>query len=366
MISNDTIDKVRELSIVDVVSKYLTLKKAGAQYRCISPFNKNEKSPSFYVHPAKNIFKCFSSGHGGDGIAFVMQKDGCNFQEAINTIAKDFGLEIKFEENGQHPPEHYEEIELLYKINQAAAKRYATQLLDIDATHPAFIELIDRRKFEPDTLLQWQIGFAPGSVGENYTPKEWRFLTETLVQKGFHSQGEELGLIKTKNEVNYDALRNRLTFPIIDQHGRYVGFGARAMQPDEFNPKYMNSPDSRIYNKSQTLYGLNFATKAIREKGFATLMEGYTDVISFHQAGFNTAVGTCGTSLTDDQAKLLYKYTKRVVLIYDGDPAGKNACLRSIEILMKHGFQTSVVPMPEVEVEGKKVKVDPDELVRMF
>jgi DNA primase len=362
MISLSTIDRVRELSIVDVVSHYVNdLKKAGTSYSAKSPFTE-EKTASFYVVPQKNIFKCFSSGKGGSAINFVMEFTGKPFPQAVEEIAKAHHIAVEYENNGQQPKEYYDEVERLYKINQATANRYAEMLLEVDAHHEAFKELIDKRRFSADTIVQWKIGYAPGDIAE-YRPERWRFLAETLVQKGLYEPGVELGLIKTKGNVNYDVFRNRIIFPIIDHQDRHVGFGARALKADQYNAKYLNSPESRVFNKSKILFGLNFAAGAIRKQGFVNLMEGYTDVISFHQAGLTNSVGTCGTALTEDQCKLLKRYTNKVVLFGDGDRAGQAAVLRSIDILMGAGFQTSVVPMPEVE--GKS-KVDPDDLTRMF
>jgi DNA primase len=405
MINPETIEQVRELSIYDVVNHYvLDLKKSGANWTAKSPFS-NEKSPSFFVVPAKNIFKCFSSGKGGDGITFVMQKEGLSYVDAIKDICAKFNIRVQYDSTGI-TPEEIDQIELLYKINHATARQYAKRLLEVDATHPAFKELINKRRFSPDTIAQWQIGYAPGEVSGSFTPGKWNFLSEKLIQRGYYAQGIDLGLIKTKESVNYDVFRHRITYPIVDHHGRFCGFGARALQSDQFNAKYLNSADSKIFNKSKILFGLHFASGAIRKKGYANLMEGYTDVISFHQAGQINSVGTCGTSLTEEQTKLLRKYTNKVVLFYDPDEAGQNAAARSIDILMRNGFQSSVVPMPsvvqlkrdkpnaqpwretvfitqrnkdsflckhgtaEIEIDYSQVdvieKVDPDELVRMF
>jgi len=405
MISPSTIDKVRDLSIVDVVGKFVPdLKKSGANYSAKSPFA-NEKSASFFVVPAKQIFKCFSSGKGGDGIKFVMEHEKMEYIDAIKTLCAEFSIQIEYESNGL-PKEHYDEIELLYKMNKRAAQLYAEQLLTINGNHPAFTELINKRRFSPDTLAQWEIGYAPGEVSGEYTPGKWNFLAKQIISSGRYQQGIDLGIIKTKGDVNYDTFRNRIIFPIIDHHARYVGFGARALVADKYNAKYLNSSDSKVFNKSQTLFGLHFAGHAIRKVGYANLMEGYTDVISFHQAGQNNTVGTCGTSLTEDQAKLLRKYTKNVVMIGDPDEAGQNAMQRNIDILIPHGFEVSVVPMPSIvqlkRENGKQPwreavfitqrtkesiwckyntadveeiplsnveaieKVDPDELVRMF
>lgn len=349
MISATTIDQINDLAIADVVGKYVDLKKSGANYCAPSPFT-DEKTPSFFVVPSKNIFKCFSSGKGGSAITFVMEKVGLNYPDAIKEIAGQFNIQVEYEQNG-HPPEHYDELERLYTINHAAARRYAEQFHNIRkiADHPAVHELVDKRKFTDETIVQWQIGYAPGDVSGEYTPAKWNFLSSKIVLNGYYEQAIELGLIKTKNQDNYDTFRHRIMFPIIDHAGRYAGFGGRALQSDGMNPKYLNSDDSRIFNKSKILYGLNFAIQAIRKKGYANITEGYTDVISFHQAGLDNTVGTCGTALTEDQCKLLRKYTDKAVLFYDGDDAGQRAAMRAIDILIKCKFQPPmVVPMPSI------------------
>jgi DNA primase len=409
MISYKTIENVKELSIVDVVSKYVELKKSGASYSAKSPFT-NEKSASFFVVPAKGIFKCFSSGKGGDGITFVMEKLGVGYPDAIKELCAQFHIKIDYESNG-HSKEYYDEIEAIDKINLSTARLYAKTLHSLNENHPAKLELA-KRKFTADTIVQWQIGFAPGVVGENYTPAKWNFLTQHVINAGQYQAGIDAGVIKTKDNVNYDVFRNRLIFPINDHQGRCVGFGGRALNPDQYNAKYLNTGDGKVFNKSKILFGLNFAAQAIRKHQFALICEGFTDVISFHQAGIENTVGTCGTSLTEEQAKLLHNYTNKAVLVYDGDEAGQNAALRAMDILLKHGFQVYIVPMPSVIlVKNKKkptkkepnpqpiretvfikrrdaetitcrqgtedvtygideiesiVKVDPDELVRMF
>lgn len=366
MLSPSTIEAVKDLAIDQVIGKYVTLKPMGSTQtlRAPSPFTE-EKTPSFFVVANKGFFKCFSSGKGGDHITFVIEKFGLTYVDAIKMLCKDFGIEIKYEENG-HPAEYYDKIELLYKINHATANRYAEQLKKIfdwpldrsdddQWRQEVFAELIDRRKFTHDTIVQWQIGFAPGHTGSDFTPDKWNFLSQTLVLKGYHEHGVELGLIQTKNGSNYDTFRNRIVYPIKDHHGRYVSFGGRSLKPDTYNPKYLNGNSSPIYDKSKVLYGLNYADAAIRKAGYVNLMEGYTDVISFHQAGITNTVGTCGTSLTEDQCKLLRKYTNKAVLFYDGDEAGQNASMRAIDLLMQQGFMTSIVPMPSLIT----TKVDP-------
>lgn len=360
MISRDTIDEVHKLPILDVVTRFYreTLRSTGSTFRGKSPWT-DERTPSFYVVPRKNIFKDFSSGYGGTAINFVMLHEGLPYVDAIKAICKAFNLPVVYEENGTDP-EETEFVEKLYAVNRAAARRYAEQLLNMDGRHPHFSRVADeilRRAFTDETILQWQIGYAPDS---------WNFLSETLTQKGYHRHGTELGLIKTKEGRTYDVLRHRIVFPIVDERGQVVAFGGRYLpgathfteDPGDPSPKYINTAESRIYNKSRTLYGLYYAVHAIQKMGYARVVEGYTDVISFHQAGFCNTVGTCGTALTEEQVKLLSRYTKKAVLIFDGDDAGIRAADRCIDIFLASGFEVQICPLPE----GK----DPDDFVRMF
>jgi DNA primase len=374
MISPATIEAVKALNIVDVVRHYVPeLKKAGSNWSAKSPFT-DEKTASFYVVPGRNFFKCFSSGKGGGVINFVIDKFGCTYVDAIKTLCADFRIKLDYEQNGL-PPEHYDEVQSLYKLNLATARLYAKELAKLDAEHPAKKELL-KRQFTQETIDQWQIGFAPGDVAEGSA--KWNFLSQTIIKTGQFKFAQEVGLVRTKNEVTYDTFRNRIMFPIIDHQDRVVGFGGRTLQEDEYNHKYINSSGdteeqkNRIYNKSKVLFGLNHAGVHIKSAKFAMIMEGYTDVISFHQAGMMNTVATCGTALTDDQCKLLKRYTDVAVLVRDGDEAGQKAMLRDVDILLRNGFQVRTVPMPSIitlkapekktkakPVKGKKTKATP-------
>lgn len=380
-ITQNTIDRVYSASIYDVVNSYSDIKlvKNGpSAWKAPSPFNQ-EKTPSFYVVPAKNIFKCFSSGKGGGPVQFVMAKDDLTFIEAVKKVADIINERVEYEDQPDNYKEEVDHRETLYKINEAATNKYIEQLkqfIDGDkdgniilrnADHPATIELI-KRGYTPSTIVQWQLGYAPGDTN-GYQPKEWRFITDLVGDKSY-AGAKETGLIDTKNGHTYDVFRHRLIYPIQDEYGRIVSFGGRALpsqQPSvesEYKAaKYLNGKDSKVFNKSYVLYGLYHAAKSIRECGYAYVMEGYTDVISFHKAGFTNSVGSMGTSLTEEQCKLLKRHCKKAVLFYDGDDAGQNATLTGIDLLVAHGFDVSVVPMPEFE---DKRKVDPDDLTRLF
>jgi len=371
-ITPSSIERIKELSIYEVVSHYVDLKKAGANWRGTSPWH-DEKTLSFYVVPSKNIFKDFSSGKGGSAIHFVMEKTGLSYPEAIKDIAGKCNVRLEFEDNATNTEERKKEVEhteTLYKLNEATARKYTEQLQAIvngqsTMDHGQVAKELAKRQWTQDTIIQWQLGYAPDA---------WRFITDLAGDKS-HAAAKELGLIKTDENkgVTYDTFRHRLMYPIHNHHGRIVGFGGRALPPSpsaqgdqkaDFTPaKYLNSSESSIYKKENVLFGLHFAHEAIRKCGYAYLAEGYTDVISFHQAGYNVMVATCGTALTDGHCKLLRKYTNKVVLFRDGDEAGQKATLRDVDILLQAGFEVDVVPMPLVEGRDK---VDPDDLTRMF
>lgn len=366
MISASSIERIKEIPIHTVVSHYVTgLRKAGHSWKGKSPWT-NEKTGSFFVVPSKNIFKDFSSGRGGDAITFVMEMTGLSYPDAIKDIADKCGERIEYDQLSKEDIDHALDKDILFKMNQATARQYAQQLHQVwmkeKATHPAAAEIL-KRQFTPEIVLQWQIGYAPGAT-EGYAPGEWQFLTK-LIGATNYKAAVEIGLVKNDQEkgITYDTFRHRVIYPIHDHLGRIAGFGGRALKEDDYNAKYLNSPESKVYKKDQILFGLHYAHKAIRSCGYAYLMEGYTDVISFHQAGYPCSVGTCGTALTESQCKLLRRYTGKVVLFYDGDKAGQSATVRAIDMLVSQGFEVGVVPMPELE-DGRKV--DPDELVRMF
>lgn len=394
MISQSTIERIKILPIHSVVSHYVELKKAGANWRGLSPWN-NEKTPSFWVVPSKNIYKDFSSGNGGGGIDFVMKRfPHLSYPEAIKEIADKCGERVEYDESATTPEERKRETEhteILYRINQASAKQFSERLLklvpfvksttledgervdnysiDPKAQLNSVLSEIVKRGFTADTLLQWQIGYAPGEVAGGHNPSAWRFLTELIGDKSY-APGLELGLIKTKNGHTYDTFRDRIMYPIHNVEGRIVGFGGRTLHEDKFNAKYINSKDSKIYKKEGILFGLYFAIEAIRKHGYAYLSEGYTDVISFHQAGFNCMVGLCNKIITEEQCKVLRRHCSKVILFPDrGDKMegkeigeGEQGAMATIDRLVQFGFETAVVPMPDI----KGQKMDPDELTRMF
>lgn len=350
MISQSTIDKVRDLDILTIIRPYLELKKQGARFVGLSPFN-DEKTPSFYVTPSRNMFKCFSSGHGGDGVAFVMLKNNLDFIPAVERICTDHGIPIEYEKLDPEQKEKMLQRADLLKLNEAAARQYTNQLIDIHQDNPANKMIFDRWTSPSlsawenyETVLQlvidWKLGYAPDS---------WNFLTKTINEFALNEQAEALGLVKKKkNGHYYDFFRHRLIFPIQDHNGRFVGFGGRALKDEK--PKYLNSSDSsesEVFDKSSILYGLYQAQGQIRKQGFAYLTEGYTDVISMHLYSMCNTVASCGTSFTKQHAKLLKRYTDKVVILYDGDDTGKKRALDAMDLLLKYGFEVDMCILPD-------------------
>jgi DNA primase len=331
------IDEVKEsCNIVDVVGKFVTLKRTGATYTGLCPFH-DEKSPSFSVNPAGNYFKCFGCGKGGDSIKFIIEHERKDFIEAIEYLAEQNKIILQREEKEVESQESIDELETMRKMTDWAMQKYWNCFLDAKLTDKAPQYLYDRKLTE-ETMLQWQIGYAPD---------DWKFLTKSIIDQGKWKEAQDLGLIKVKTGSNYDTFRNRIIFPIHDQKGYVVGFGGRDISGSS-EQKYINSSDSRLYNKSGVLYGLYFAQKSIRHKDFncAILTEGYLDVITLHQAGVTNAVASSGTSFTETQAKLLKKYTDNVIIMRDGDRAGQKAAVRDIDILLQQGFKVSVFVLP--------------------
>jgi DNA primase len=348
MISQACIQKILETALVEeVIGDDLELKKAGSNYSALSPFS-NEKSPSFMVSPAKQIWKCFSSGKGGNNAAgFLMEYKNMTYPEALKTLADRYNIELEFEDIPEKSDEKKEFESRCEKVLQYANNSFMKFLaMGAEDKIPALKYLTVTRGLSEETLIEWQIGFAPDA---------WQSLTQNFIDKGYYAEAEHLGLTKSSKGNNYDFYRNRIIFPIHDHTAKLVGFGGRALDPDE-KAKYMNSKESDFYSKMTILYGLHRAIKAIKDEGKVYLTEGYTDVIAMHQAGIKNTVATCGTSLTVEHARLLSRFTNHVVLLRDGDEAGQKAAARDLNNLMKKGFRVEVCTLPAGE--------DPDSLCR--
>jgi DNA primase len=336
MIPDDKVNEVRErASILEIVSDYVSLRKSGANYQGICPFH-GEKTGSFNVNPARGIFHCFGCGVGGNAISFIMKIEGLSFPEAVKFLAKRVGVTIEERPRTASEKRQSDERDLLYGINELAAKFYRRLLLH-DPSGDAGRRYLERRGVDTATAEAYVIGFAPD---------KWDSLTRHLEQQRVPLElAEKLGLIKRREGGRYyDAFRNRLLFVIADMHGRPIGFGGRVL--DDSLPKYINSPESPIYHKSEVLFGLNLAKHAMREQENGIIVEGYFDHLALYQAGIKNVVATCGTALTGGHIKLLQRYVKKVYTLFDGDSAGRKATLRSMELFLDERLPAGVIELP--------------------
>lgn len=339
-ISDEIIQRVREENdVVDIISDVVKLKRAGRNYMGLCPFHK-EKSPSFSVSVDKQIYKCFGCGETGNVFTFVMKNRNLDFIEAVKYLAGRANIAIEYDDNKTKVLE--DQKERLYKLNVEAARFFYSNLTKSKKSQ----EYFTARGITINTIKRFGLGYAPDS---------WHDLLNALRRKGFSElEMLELGLIVKSEKGNmYDRFRNRVVFPVFDSKGKVIGFGGRVL--DDSKPKYLNSPESLLFQKGINLYGLNFALKSNIDRTFI-IVEGYMDCISLHQHGITNAVASLGTAFTVRQAKLLRKYADKVIIAYDADGAGQAATIRGMEILRSEGFDVRVLTVPS----GK----DPDEFIR--
>jgi DNA primase len=346
LISRDTIEEIRNrLDIVDVISDFVSLKKAGQNYKALSPFA-NEKTPSFFVVPAKGIFKDFSSGKGGDAITFVMEHEKMSYSESLRYLAKKYGVEIKEDRQSDESKAALSEREGLYILMNFAKDYYHTQLLTSEEGMSIGLSYFRERGFNDRTIGKFELGYALNS---------WENFSEEAIAKGYNKELlEKTGLtVKkeegTEKERSYDRFRGRVIFPVHNISGKVIAFGARMLGKEKNQPKYINSPETEIYHKSDVLYGLYQAKNAIRQQDVCYLVEGYTDVISLHQADVENVVSSSGTALTESQIKLIRRFTENITVLFDGDTAGIKAALRGIDMILKGGLNVRVVLFPDGE-----------------
>jgi len=328
------------MDIVDVVSDFVTLKKAGKDYRALSPFNP-EKTPSFYVVPSKNIFKDFSSGKGGDAFTFIMEHEGLTYPEAIRFLAKKYGIEIKEDTTPERSNEQMEQRESLYLALGYARDTFRRNLLESEEGRGVGLSYFRERGLTDTIIKDFELGYALDS---------WDGLLTAALRDGYSMEVlEKAGLLSRKEERVYDRFRGRVTFPVHNLSGKVIAFGARMLSSDKQSgqPKYINSPETEIYHKSQVLYGMHLAKNVIRQKENCYLVEGYMDVIAMHQAGISNVVASSGTALTDEQVKLIRRFTENVTLLFDGDPAGIRAAVRGIDLLLSGGLNVRLVLLPD-------------------
>lgn len=346
MNNRSQIEEIKErLDIAQVVEEYVPqLKRSGRNHFGLCPFHQ-EHTPSFSVNSELGLFKCFGCGEGGDVIAFLEKVEGVDFPEALQMAADRAGIKLEKFDNKEQK-QFRQAKERLLEANTLAAKYFHYTLFKLDAGAVAR-KYVKGRKLEKEVLAKFQIGFAPAGF-EN--------LKKFLLKKGFKEQElVDWGLLVSKNGRVYDKFRKRLMFPIIDHRGNVVGFSGRLIDKDDFGPKYLNSPETLVYKKSKTLYGLYQAKQALRHKDFAILVEGNIDILSSHQAGIENIVAPLGTALTDEQIKLLKRYAGSIYFALDTDAAGEKALLRGLEIVQNNDLAAKAVNIGEYQ--------DVDELI---
>lgn len=340
------------MDIVDIVGEYAQLKRKGQNYWAKSPW-KNERTPSFSVSPAKGIYKDFSTGKGGNAINFLMEMEGFSYPEALRHVAKRYNIELP-EEREDTPEERAQRDtrESLFIVNEWAAKFFGTQLLETEAGKSIGLSYFRERGILESTIREFQLGYAP---------ETWDTLVKAAAEKQFNEAFiEELGLASRSERTGSlnDRFRGRVMFPIHNAVGKVVGFGGRILSSEAQMAKYINSPESQIYHKSEVLYGLNQARTHIRTKDQCILTEGYMDVLRLHQSEIRHAVASSGTALTIEQIRLIKRLTRNVLLIFDGDAAGIKAAMRGIDLLLAEGMEVRVLILPDNH--------DPDSYVKQF
>ena len=351
MIDRITIDKIRSAAnIYDIVKEFVTLKKAGANYKGLCPFH-DEKTPSFIVSPSKQLFKCFSCGEGGDAVGFIMKHEQMTYPEALKWIAKRYGIEVREKEETEEEKKESSEREAMFAANQWARDYFTDTLYNNVEGVAIGMAYFRARGFRDDIIKKFQLGFClPERDAMAQAALKRGYAEEYLVKTGL--------CVKTEDGKLLDRYHGRVIFPVHTISGRVVAFGGRVLNTEKQKNvgKYVNSPESSIYNKSHELYGLYLAKHAITKHDRCFLVEGYTDVISMHQAGIENVVSSSGTSLTIGQIRLLRRFTHNITLLYDGDAAGIKASLRGIDLLLAEGMNIKVVLLPEGE--------DPDSFAR--
>ncbi len=348
MISKSTVDLVFETArLEEVIGDFVQLKKSGSNFKGLSPFS-NEKTPSFMVSPAKQIWKDFSSGKGGNVVSFLMEHEHFTFPEAIKFLAKKYNIEVEETQQTNEQKEAASLRESMYAVTDYAQSFFSKMLNESQEGKNIGLAYFQERGFTAESIDKFHLG---------YSPDQWDALTKAALNAGF--QEEFLissGLTIQKGEKLFDRFKGRVMFPIHSMSGRVMGFGGRILKQDKQSAKYVNSPESEVYQKSKVLYGLFQAKQHIAKESNCYLVEGYTDVIQMHQAGIQNVVSSSGTALTSDQVRLVRRLTNTITLLFDGDAAGLRAAMRGVDIILEAGMQVSICTFPEGE--------DPDSFVR--
>ncbi len=347
MISPNTIQQIlSRIDIIEIVGTFVKLKKRGTNYLGLCPFH-NEKSPSFTVSPAKEIYKCFGCGRSGNSIGFLMEHEKYTYVEALRWLAQRYNVEIEETEVSPEQKLQQQSAESLFIINNFAQQFFSNHLLNTEEGQDIGLSYLKQRGFREEIIKKFQIGFNPEARDS---------FAKAAIQSQYNIELlQKSGLVAVRDERPVDNYRGRIIFPIHNQSGKVVGFGARILKTNDKAPKYINTPENDIYVKSKILYGSYFARMAIDKADECLLVEGYTDVVSLHQAGIENVVASGGTSLTPDQLRLVKKYTNNLTIIYDGDSAGIKAALRGMDLALEEGLNVKLVLIPDKE--------DPDSYV---
>jgi len=347
LISQTTIQQILgRLDIIDTIGSFVKLKKRGSNYLGLCPFH-NEKSPSFTVSPSKELYKCFGCGRSGNTISFIMEHEKYSYVEALKWLANKYGIEI--EETFQTDEQKQTQLaaDSLFIINAFAQQFFSSQLFETEEGQDVGLAYFKERGFREDIIKKFQLG---------YSPEQRDAFTKEAIAKQYNTDLLlKTGLVANRNDQLMDNYRGRVIFPIHNHSGKVLGFGARILKSNDKAPKYINTPENEIYIKSKLLYGSYFARQAIDKADECLLVEGYTDVVSLHQAGIENVVASGGTSLTPDQLRLIRKYSNNLTIIYDGDSAGVKAALRGLDLALEEGLNVKLVLIPDKE--------DPDSYV---
>jgi len=341
LISKSTIDKVFETArLEEVIGDFVQLKKAGSNFKGLSPFS-DERTPSFMISPVKQIWKDFSSGKGGNVVAFLMEHEHFTYPEAIKYLAKKYNIEIEETEQSQEDKEQANERESMYLVSDFAKKYFHDILLNTEAGKAIGLSYFKERGFTDVTIEKFSLG---------YSLDQWEAFTKEALNKGYALDFlEKTGLTIVKEEKQFDRFKGRVIFPIHSMSGRVLGFGGRILTSDKKAAKYLNSPESDIYHKSKVLYGIYQAKQSIAKENNCYLVEGYTDVIQFNQRGIENVVASSGTALTPEQIRLINRLTKNITVLFDGDAAGLRASIRGIDLILEQGMNVKICTFPEGE-----------------
>ncbi|WP_350292904.1 DNA primase [uncultured Croceitalea sp.] len=346
MISKTTIDQVYETArLEEVIGDFVQLKKSGSNFKGLSPFS-DERTPSFMVSPVKQIWKDFSSGKGGNVVAFLMEHEHFTYPEAIKYLAKKYNIEIEETEQTDEQKEQANERESMFLVSEYASKYFIETLWESEPGKAIGLSYFKERGFSDDTIKKFGLG---------YNPNEWEAFTKTALENGYQLEFlEKTGLSIVKEQTQgerkkFDRFKGRVMFPIHSMSGRVLGFGGRILTNEKKAAKYLNSPESDIYHKSKVLYGIYYAKQAIAKEDNCFLVEGYTDVIQMHQRGIENVVSSSGTALTPEQIRLINRLTKNITVLFDGDAAGLRASLRGIDLILEQGMNVKVCSFPEGE-----------------